>query len=206
MVEILEGILVPHEPQKSEHSKGQLLLYLVRETSHLNLDFQFSATMCEFGVVFVELTKTICRWFIGILWFVQCRIGCGKLCTKCTCLAMDFMKTVSSGFKHCTCLALPVLLLVKLITAFTQQILPLPSCVIDEQWLKAFSHGCLLHESGFNSLFVSLLLFTGTLAGSYLVNEQLNSSKLGEYHVHSIAWMKNLCITILPCGNHSMFY
>lgn len=32
MVEILEGILVPHEPQKSEHSKGQLLLYLVRET------------------------------------------------------------------------------------------------------------------------------------------------------------------------------
>ncbi len=130
MVEILEGILVPHEPQKSEHSKGQLLLYLVWETSHLNLDFQFSATMCEFGVVFVELTKTICRWFIGILWFVQCRIGCGKLCKKCTCLAIDFMKTVSSGFKHCTCLALPVLLLVKLTTAFTQQILPLPSCVI----------------------------------------------------------------------------
>jgi hypothetical protein len=138
MVEILEGILVPHEPQKSEHSKGQLLLYLVWETSHLNLDFQFSATMCEFGVVFVELTKTICRWFIGILWFVQCRIGCGKLCKKCTCLAIDFMKTVSSGFKHCTCLALPVLLLVKLTTAFTQQILPLPSCVIGWTVVEGF--------------------------------------------------------------------
>jgi hypothetical protein len=64
MVEIPEGILVPHEAQKSERREGQKLLQLVLETLHLSFTFHF-LPFCEFGVVFVKLTKS----------FVECLLG-----------------------------------------------------------------------------------------------------------------------------------
>ncbi len=74
MVEIQEGILVPREPQKSERREGQKLLQLVLETLHLSFIFHF-LPFCEFGVVFVKLTKILCRLFVGIPCCVQCRVG-----------------------------------------------------------------------------------------------------------------------------------
>jgi hypothetical protein len=74
VVEIPEGILVPHEPQKSERREGQKLLQLVLETLHLSFTFHF-LLFCEFGVVFVKLTKILCRLFVGIPCCVQCRVG-----------------------------------------------------------------------------------------------------------------------------------
>lgn len=49
MVEISEGILAPHEPQKHEPREGQKLLQLVLETLHLSFTFHF-LPFCEFGL------------------------------------------------------------------------------------------------------------------------------------------------------------
>jgi hypothetical protein len=152
MVEIPEGILVPHEPQKSERREGQKLLQRVLETLHLSVTFHF-LPFCEFGVVFVKLTKILCRLFVGIPCCVQCRVG---LAGRFAHISLVRLHVLSNCAIWLATFHLSGLELVNLTTLYTAY--PSTSFTCDRM-TGGFSSSCLFQEQGLTlSLLAGLML------------------------------------------------
>ncbi len=154
MVEI-QGVLVPHEPQKSEWREGQKLLQLVLENLCLSFTLHF-LPFCEFGVVFVKLTKILCRLFVGIPFCVQCRVG---LAGRFAHISLARLHVLSNCAIWLATFHLSGLELVNLTTLYTAY--PSTSFTCDRMtggW--GFSSSCLFQEQGLtlSFLLVGLML------------------------------------------------